>query len=101
MKQFGGVRPIVEIERNLKGYGFIKDTYSYDQGGDFIDFLFGEINGKDIPQLLIDPFSGRFLARVEGFPLTVTHTSGGLDSEPWYSALLDAIYVPITQPEVV
>ncbi len=95
MKTFNGTRPRVDIEKNLKAYGFEENASLYDGGSDFIDFYNGTIKGELIFLVMVDPAFGRFIVSNVKGKVIASEYSENLDDKPWYCALLDAIYKPL------
>ena len=93
MKRFKGVRPLQLIEKNLKLYGFVEDDRLYKSGSDFITFMCGNLEGKLIYCLLVDPVFGRFVVSDPKAQAIASERSESFDGEPWYDALLDCLYI--------
>ena len=94
MRIKNGTRPKAEIIENLNAFGFLADVDLYDKGYDFFLFFGGTIKGQVIPFLLASPHLETFKVTDKKARVIATQDSVELNEEPWYKALLEAIYKP-------
>lgn len=97
MKTFARHRTLDEITALCEERGFPIDTHAYENhASDWVRLHFAH-DGQGW-EILYCPFNGRFLGRHGPANAIFTESSAKLDSEPWYQALLDFLY--ISKPEV-
>lgn len=91
MKQFGGNRPTQDIIDACKANNWTIHTDRYKEGGDYITFhfVFEDVTGCCI----YNTFNGSFFGElINGRKFNSNQAD--LDSAPWFSALLDFVYLP-------
>ncbi len=95
MKKFTGMRPLNEVTKAMAAKGFIVDAKSYAKGGDFV-FFDGNIkaDGIDTPVTIgIGVFGHFYVKSLITGKIIASEYSQNLDDKPWYSELLDVVFV--------
>lgn len=90
IKKFGGNKSTDEIIKAVKANGWNIATAKYGAGGDWITFEF-HFN-DEIYTVVYNAFNGRFMVKIDDD--IITESRSEFDDVPWYSALLDFIYLP-------
>lgn len=90
MKKFGGNKPTDDIIKAVKANDWNIATAEYRAGGDWITFEFHFDN--EVYTVVYNVFNGGFLVKIDSN--IITENNSDYDDVPWYSALLDFIYLP-------
>ena len=91
MKTFTRHRTLKELRTEIKRRGWKLDTEKFNEGSDYIDIIFkvGRVSGK----MLVSMINGRFFGSTDR-GTTFSSDSVEHDREPWFKALLEAVYIP-------
>lgn len=100
MKKFKTHRSLKEIKAACKENDFEFSDEKYKQGSDHVSFTFKHESTEAF--VLFNTFNGRAFGTInkgtknEGWFSTDSDTH---ESEPWFNALSDFIYVPLDEPK--
>lgn len=98
MKKFQRARALNELIALCEGRQWSVYPEKYEAGSDFITIAFKHegVSGT----AYVSMFNGRFFGTLEnGERFSSDHDTH--DEEPWFNALLDAVYIPLPQATIL